>query len=98
MATIRADVDDTGNAALANRVMIAVEERVPEAARFTVRHSGRPLMLDHILVSPALDRLCRDATAYNADLDDEMEAYRENRDSAASFHAPFVANLRVARH
>ena len=93
VAIVRADVDDTGNAALAKRVMVAVEERVPASARYTVRHSGRPLMLDHILVSPALDRLCQGATAYNEGLDDEMEAYRENRVSAAAFHAPFVATF-----
>ena len=51
---LRATVEDSGNPDLASRVLYALEEDLPPERRFSVIHGGRPLLLDHILVSPAL--------------------------------------------
>ena len=53
-STVRGDVEDTGNTALAPRAMHSVDDALPESSRFTVRHGGREVMFDHILASPAL--------------------------------------------
>jgi predicted extracellular nuclease len=93
IATLRSHVDDTGNASLAGRALVGVEDRLAPAQRYTVRHAGRPLMLDHILVSRSLESGLRGVEALNRDLADEV------RDAArgipGSFHAPLVAEFEV---
>jgi len=48
---LRADIEDTGNPALASRSLVALEEHIAEDRRYTVLHRGRRLMLDHLLAS-----------------------------------------------
>lgn len=88
---IQADTEDTGNPALAGRVLSPVEAGVSAPGRYSVLHRGRKLMLDHLLVSPALKRACSRAEIFNEGLLDEHFAYQEGLHPAGSFHAPVVA-------
>jgi endonuclease/exonuclease/phosphatase family metal-dependent hydrolase len=80
--------DDTGNPALAHQRLRPAEAAVPAAQRFSVRHRGRTLMLDHLLVSPSLHRCLVSAVIANDGLLDEADA---TEPPAGSFHAPIVA-------
>lgn len=90
---LRADVADTGNPALAARSLVALEDRVPEPARYTVVHGGRRLLLDHLLASPAVAAGCVDAACLNAGLPDEVELEAAGVAPVGSLHAPVVAEL-----
>ncbi len=92
---LRADVEDTGAPALAGRALIALEERVAADRRYTVRLRGRPLLLDHLLASPALARHLIDAAIDNADLEDEHDLEVAGRAPVGSLHAPLVAELEL---
>jgi len=80
--------EDTGNPALAHQRLRPAEAAVPAERRFSVRHHGRKLMLDHLLVSPALHRCLASVTIANEDLPDEADAAEP---PVGSFHAPIVA-------
>ena len=87
LAILCAEVANTGNPALGDRVLFPAETRVPKAARYSVLHSGRRLLLDHVLVSrPLIARLKR-AELHNEDLRDDAVGDAE----PASFHAPVLA-------
>jgi endonuclease/exonuclease/phosphatase family metal-dependent hydrolase len=96
LAILRSDVEDTGNPALAARVLVPIELNLPADRRFTVRHYGRNLMLDHILVSRPLLAHFRDATVHNEMLTDELVAFMQGRHDADSFHAPLLATFDFA--
>jgi len=85
---LRGTVEDSGNPALAGRVLHPLEENLPEDLRFSVLHAGRRLMLDHILASPALRRRFSDITVLNDALPDEQAMAP---DDPRSNHAPLVA-------
>lgn len=87
---LQARVEDSGNAALADRVLEALEARLPADRRFTVLHRGRRRMLDHILCSPALAASCRAVAADNEELPDEAAMAD---DEPRSNHAPLVAEF-----
>jgi endonuclease/exonuclease/phosphatase family metal-dependent hydrolase len=87
---LQAGVEDSGNPALAARALEAMELRLPEELRFTLRHRGRRRMLDHILCSPALAARCTAVTVDNADLADETAMAA---DDPRSNHAPLVAEF-----
>lgn len=89
---LQAALEDSGNPALAGRVLEALELRLPEARRFTVDHGGHRRMLDHILCSPALAATCRGVEARNDDLPDETTM---GEDDPRSNHAPLVADFEV---
>jgi endonuclease/exonuclease/phosphatase family metal-dependent hydrolase len=93
---LRASVLDTGNPKLKRNSLLAVEARLPEAKRFSVRHAGLGLMLDHLLVSRALYRGFRGAEILNADLPDELVAFVLGQHPAAGCHAPLVASFTIA--
>jgi endonuclease/exonuclease/phosphatase family metal-dependent hydrolase len=88
-----ADTEDTGNGALAGRVLIPVERGVPEDRRYTVLHNGRRIMLDHLLVSRALMAWFRHVEIHNEALGDELVAYASVDASPESYHAPVVAEF-----
>lgn len=90
------DVEDTGNPALAARVLSPIETDLPEETRFSVLHHGMKLMLDHVLVSPRLRHAFRRAEILNESLADEYFAYLRGVSPAGSFHAPIVAVFDVA--
>lgn len=89
---IRAEEEDTGNPALANRVMVALERSLPEARRYSVVHAGEREMLDHLLVSRTLSAWCRSAEIHNEGLADEAAA---KAPPLESFHAPVVAEFEI---
>ncbi len=90
LRTIRGDVGDTGNPALAPRALVPLERTLPESQRFSVVHDGRRQMLDHLLVSQALLAGYRHVEVYNEGLADELtDAGPE------SHHAPLVAEFEL---
>jgi endonuclease/exonuclease/phosphatase family metal-dependent hydrolase len=93
---LRGDVDETGNAALASRVLTPLELSLPADRRFSVLHYGHALMLDHIMVSRALLARFRRAEIFNELLTDELVAFFAGRRDADSFHAPVVAEFAPA--
>jgi len=91
LAILCAEVANTGNPALADRVLFAVETRVPKATRYSVIHLARRLLLDHILVSRPLVARLKRAEVHNEDLRDEATGGAE----PASFHAPVLAVFEI---
>lgn len=89
------DVEDTGNAVLASRRLSPLERSVPATARYSVLHHGERLMLDHLLVSPALGRLACNVEIHNLDLGDEFLASQAGSPPLGSFHAPVVAEFEL---
>jgi endonuclease/exonuclease/phosphatase family metal-dependent hydrolase len=83
--------DDTGNPDLAHQCLLPAEAAVPPDRRFSVRHQGRKVMLDHLLVSPALHRRLESVTIANEDLPDEADEV--GPPPLGSFHAPIVAQF-----
>ncbi len=90
---IRGLVEDTGNAALGNRIMLPCELSVPEPARYSLLHLGRKTMLDHILVSRAMLAYYRGTEIHNEALPDESGAFRTDVQFPESDHAPVVAEF-----
>jgi endonuclease/exonuclease/phosphatase family metal-dependent hydrolase len=88
---LRAEVEEVGNAALSRRMLFPVEDVIPPAQRFTVLHHGRPLMLDHLLVSAKLRMHLTGAESLNEGLADEAESSAQG--TVGSFHAPLVAEF-----
>ena len=89
---LQATLEDSGNAALAGRVLEPLELRLPEDRRFTVNHAGHRRMLDHILCSKALAATCSGIEADNESLPDETLMAD---DDPRSNHAPLVAGFDV---
>jgi len=89
---LRAAAEDTGRADSALRALAAIEERLPASRRFSVRHAGRPVMLDHILASEPLARYCASVDILNEGLADE--AYI-NEEPQASLHAALTADFEL---
>lgn len=92
---LRAEVDDTGNPALAARSLVALEDTVAEARRYTLIHGGRHQLLDHLLASPALARSHLASEILNDELEDEVTLSRAGRAPLGSLHAPLVAELEL---
>lgn len=88
-----ADVDDMGNPALAARSLVALERSLPDDRRFSVRHAGQTVMLDHILVSRALAAWSDRVEVHNEALGDEIFDSQPGVPPAGSFHAPVVAEF-----
>ncbi len=89
---LRGEVEDTGNPDLASRVLMPLERLLPEPQRYSLLHAGRRILLDHLLVSPALLARFRDLEIHNEDLIDEVTAAPE---TPRSFHAPLVAAFEI---
>lgn len=96
LSILRADLEHTGNDALAGRSLVSLDRHLPADSRFTVRHGGRPLMLDHVMVSHPLARRCRAVQVFNEELADELAAFRAGIVDPAGFHAPLVATFELA--
>ncbi len=89
---LRGDGDDTGNPALAPRVLVPLERAVAEEERYSVLHAGARHCLDHVLVSAAIARGRHRVSIDNASLRDEAAG----EPVAGSFHAPIVAEIEIA--
>lgn len=90
---IRGDVEDTGNGALANRVLVPIETTVAEPARYTLFHHGRGEMLDHLLISRNLLAHYRGTEIHNEILHDESGAFAVDTKYPESDHAPVCAEF-----
>jgi endonuclease/exonuclease/phosphatase family metal-dependent hydrolase len=91
---LRGDPEDTGNAELATRALVALAEGADERA-FTVVHGERRIMLDHILASRSLALACRKIAIDNAALLDETEPAWIGALRPGSYHAPVVAEFEL---
>lgn len=89
--TIRGDEEDTGNGHLAMRTLVPIERSLPENLRFSAIHHGRPVMLDHILVSRPLLAWYLGAEVHNETLGDELVSPALVRRAPDSYHAPIIA-------
>jgi endonuclease/exonuclease/phosphatase family metal-dependent hydrolase len=90
---IRGQVEDTGNGDLAARVLVPVENTVPEPARYTLFHQGRGSMLDHMLITRNLLAHFHGTEIHNELLHDESVAFGTDRKYPESDHAPVVATF-----
>jgi endonuclease/exonuclease/phosphatase family metal-dependent hydrolase len=93
LEAIRGDVENHGNPALISRVMIPCERNIPAPSRFSLYHQGRPVMLDHILMSRALLPHWQGSAAHNELLHDESVAFALDTKFPESDHAPVVAEF-----
>ena len=90
---IRGDVESTGNGDLAGRVLVPIEQTVPEPSRFTLIYQGRGEMIDHMLVTRNLLGTYRGSEIHNEILHDESLAFAVDRKFPESDHAPVVAEF-----
>jgi endonuclease/exonuclease/phosphatase family metal-dependent hydrolase len=90
---IRGNVEDTGNGDLASRVLVPIEQTIPEPARYTLFHQGRGQMLDHMLVTRNLLAHYRGSEIHNEILHDESVDFGIDRKFPESDHAPVVATF-----
>ncbi|NMR21162.1 endonuclease/exonuclease/phosphatase family protein [Cellulomonas fimi] len=90
---IRGDVENTGNPDLVGRVLVPIEQTIPEPARYTLFHQGRGQMLDHMLVTRNLLAHYRGSEIHNEILHDESAAFAVDRKYPESDHAPVVATF-----
>jgi endonuclease/exonuclease/phosphatase family metal-dependent hydrolase len=91
--TLLGDVDDTGNPALTPRSLVAVERSLADERRYSVRHAGQTVMLDHILVSRSLQAWTSRTEVHNEALADEIFDAAPGIPPLGSFHAPVVAEF-----
>jgi endonuclease/exonuclease/phosphatase family metal-dependent hydrolase len=82
--------DDAGGAHPDERALVPLEDRLPLALRYSVRHAGRPVMLDHLLASQSMARRCIGVEVFNEGLADE--AYVTGA-VPGSLHAALVADF-----
>lgn len=92
---VRGEEEDTGSGRLAGRVMVPVENSVPESQRFSVLHRGERVMLDHVLVSRPLMTWFRHAEVHNEALEDELVSFATVSRSPESYHAPLAAEFEL---
>ncbi len=85
--------EDTGNGKLANRTLVPLERSIAQDRRFTVLHHGRPVMLDHILVSHALLGCFRHIQIHNETIGDELVGFARVDKPPNSYHAPVIAEF-----
>lgn len=88
---LTADRSDAGDTQFAERALVPLADAVPAEHRFSVRHRGRPVLVDHILASRALAALCRSVEIHNQGLVDEADAERMGAKFTDSTHAPMIA-------
>jgi endonuclease/exonuclease/phosphatase family metal-dependent hydrolase len=88
---LRGRVEETGNGALAGRVMVPLEDNVPESSRFTLYHHGKGEMIDHILASRGMLAAFSHTEIHNEILPDESIRFRTDEDFPEPDHAPVVA-------
>ncbi|WP_040492485.1 endonuclease/exonuclease/phosphatase family protein [Ilumatobacter nonamiensis] len=90
---IRGDVESTGNGDLAGRVLVPIEQTIPETSRYTLFHHGRGEMIDHMLVTRTMLGGYRGSEIHNEILHDESIAFADDRKYPESDHAPVVASF-----
>jgi endonuclease/exonuclease/phosphatase family metal-dependent hydrolase len=89
--------EDLGASELSPHSLIVLDRALAVDRRWSVLHHGRPQMLDHILASRALYGHFRGIEVHNEGLGDEALGYGKALHSAASYHAPLVAQFDFGR-
>lgn len=95
-ATLRlvvASEEDLGASELSAHSLVVLDRAIAADRRWSVLHHGREQMLDHILASRALYGRFRHIEVHNEGLGDEALGYGKAIHSAASYHAPVVAEF-----
>jgi predicted extracellular nuclease len=92
---IRGDVESTNNPDLAGRVLVPIEQTVPEPSRFTLLFQGRGEMIDHMLVTRRMLACYRGSEIHNEILHDESLDFARDDKFPESDHAPMVATFVV---
>ncbi len=87
--------EDEAGSGLHRSLLHALERTVPAETRYSVLHAGRPMMLDHVLVSGTLGRAHRGSWIDNAGLSDEVTA-ADRKTFGGSFHAPVAVEFDLA--
>ncbi len=87
--------EDTGNGKLAIRTLVPLERSIARDRRYSVLHHGRPIMLDHILVSQALLGHFKQFEIHNENIGDELIGFAKVDKPPNSYHAPIVAKFTV---
>ena len=72
---LRGRTEDTGNGRLGHRVMMPLENNVPESSRYTLFHHGQGEMVDHLLASRGFVQAFSHAEIHNEILPDESVAF-----------------------
>lgn len=85
--------EDLGSNELAAHSLVVLDRAISADRRWSVLHHGRQQMLDHILASRALYGHFRTIEVHNEGLGDEALGYGKALHSAASYHAPVVAQF-----
>ncbi len=85
--------EDVGSSELAPHALIVLDRSISADRRWSVLHHGREQMLDHILASRELYGHFRSVEVHNESLGDEALGYGKAIHSAASYHAPLVAEF-----
>ena len=85
--------EDLGTNALAANSLVVLDRGIPADRRWSILHHGRPQMVDHILASRALYGRFRAMEVHNEWLGDEALGCGKALHSAASYHAPVVAEF-----
>jgi len=86
-------VENTGNAALRERVLVSCSRSVAESIRFSHLHEGRGNLLDHMLMSQAMLPYLREVQIHNENLHDESLPFASDAKYPESDHAPFLAQF-----
>ena len=90
---IRGEVKQTGNAALANRVLFPCENGVPDSSRYSLLYHGKGQMIDHLLVTRNMLEYYKGTEIHNEMLHDESIAFASDKKYPESDHAPIVAEF-----
>jgi endonuclease/exonuclease/phosphatase family metal-dependent hydrolase len=91
LGILSAPAERTGLADRAGRALNPLDAGLPEGERYSLRHAGQALLVDHILVSPALFSGYRQVHSLNAELIDDTAAEAQRLEG--SLHAPLVAEF-----
>jgi predicted extracellular nuclease len=95
LQAIRGDVENHGNGKLIGRVMVPCERTIPESARFSYLHHGRPQMIDHLLTSRNMLEFYKGSEIHNEVLHDESIAFATDVKYPEPDHAPVVAEFEL---
>ena len=95
LEAIRGEVENTGNGALAGRVMVPCERTIPEPSRFSLYHRGKGNMLDHLLASRRMLAYYKGSEIHNEVLHDESMAFATDVKYPESDHAPVIAEFEL---
>jgi len=87
--------EDLGASELAANALVVLDRAIPADRRWSILHHGRPQMVDHILASRMLYGRFRRVEVHNEWLGDEALGYGKGLHSAASYHAPVVAEFEL---